>query len=185
MLSMELISVLSGVVIGGITAYGVLSFKRKGVAPGKILEDVQKVVLASDTIIDVAEDVCPNSQANTILNTIKEWGPIAAGFAQQLCHSGDISKEERTSSAEKIVCAVLKELNIDVTDNQKIIIDAAIKDMVNKFGHKEPSEAEKQAKEQTLLNQVTQLVSENTQLKQTIAQVNATTACTVQPTQAV
>lgn len=182
MLSVQTIQMLLiGAVVGGSTVAGVLFLKKKGVAPEEISEDVKKVTVATNAVIDVAEAIAPNNPAVPVLNIIKEWGPIAAGFAQQLCHAGDISKEERAANAEKVVNAVLKELNIEVNDNRKILIDAAIKDVVNKFGHAEPTEAERQAAMEKLQGQLVQTRQENAQLKQAITQFNAT-ASTLQAT---
>ena len=73
-------------------------------------------------------------------------------------------------------------LKIDLTDTRKALINSAIQDAVNELVHKNTTEAEKEAKEQTVQNQLAQLTTENATLKTAITQFTATTASTVQAT---
>lgn len=66
---------------------------------------------------------------------MQKWAQIAVGDAEQLYHAGDINKDERRKVAESVVESVLKELNIDIDENKRELIDAAIKNAVNELGH--------------------------------------------------
>lgn len=182
MISIQVLSLIVSGVVGGIIVVGASILKKKGITPEEISEDVQKVAVASNAVINVAEAIIPNSPVVPILNIIKEWGPIAAGFAQQLCHAGDITKDERIAYAEEVVYSALKVSKLDIDDDKKLLIEAAIKDVVNSFGHKDKSEAEKEAEKQQLLHQNTQLKQTIDQIKSTVGVSNIATASTNQAT---
>ena len=100
-----------GVVIGLIPYLA-----KKGINTGKALNTAQKVIDGSDKILKVANEVLPNNPAVNILSVIEKWASIAVGNAEQLNHTGEISKDQRATEAEKIVLNVINELNIKLTD---------------------------------------------------------------------
>lgn len=184
MLSVQTISLLitTGVVGTVLGALGAITYcRKKDINIDKGIDTVTNIVQTAEPIVGVADALLPGNPAVAVLKTIEGWAKIAAGNAEELKHAGDINGDQRASAAEKVVNAVLKELNVEVTDNRKILIDAAIRDTVGSFGHKEPTEAEKQAQLQKVQDENTKLAAENTNLKAAIAQFNANTASTVQP----
>lgn len=122
-----------GVLITMVSIFPIL--KKKGVDVSKALDNAEKIVDASDKILNVASDVLPGNPTVKTLEIIEKWAKIAVGNAEQLAHTGDINKDDRAEVAEKVVLNVLRELNIDVDDNKKALIDAAIKNAVNDLGH--------------------------------------------------
>ncbi|WP_234123435.1 hypothetical protein [Clostridium hydrogenum] len=109
--------------------------KKKGVDAGKALDNAQTAVNTAGKLIDAATAVLPSNPALNILEIVEKWAKIAVGDAEQLYHAGDITKDERAKTAETVVLNVLSELKIDVDDNKKALIDAAIKNAVNDLGH--------------------------------------------------
>lgn len=183
MLSGQTIQLLViGGVVGAVAGFlaGVPYLKKKGININRGVDTANNAVNLAEPVINIADTLLPNNPVVNVLKIIEKWAKIAAGNAEQLTHAGDINKEERAEVAESVVNAVLKELNIDVNDNRKILIDAAIKDVVNDFGHTDPSEAERQAKEQALQNQVSQLTTENANLKNAITTAANTAQVTTQ-----
>jgi hypothetical protein len=176
-----------GGVLGSTVAFSLL--KKKGINVDKGIETINNVVQAAEPVINVASELLPNNPSIGVLKIVEKWAKIAAGNAEQLSHAGDISKDDRAQVAEDVVNAVLKELDVEVTDNRKVLIDAAIKDVVNGFGHTEPSEqqrAEEKAvlenEKQELLVQLAAVQKENDTLKQTITNAaSLVQASTVQP----
>lgn len=131
------ISILFGV-IGGV--FGTIIFlfpylKSKGINIKPVLADIKNLVNTSGKLIDAASIVMPSNQALNTVKTIEEWAKIAVGDAEELYHSGGICKEERAKVAESVVYSVLKEINIEINDNKKSIINAAIQNAVNDLGH--------------------------------------------------
>lgn len=182
MLSLGMVQMLvtvgvTGVVLGVLS--GITYCRKKNINIDKDIDTVNNIVNTAGPVIDVADVLLPNNPAVAVLKTIEGWAKIAAGNAEELKHAGDINGDQRAAAAEKVVTAVLRELNVEVTDNRKILIDAAIKDTVGSFGHKEPTDAEKEAQLQQLQTEKAQLVSENTNLKNTINTIT-TAASTVQ-----
>lgn len=131
------VSMLCGV-IGGVLGTIMFLFpylKSKGINIKSVLMDIRSVINVSDKLIDAASGIVPDNKALNVVKAIEEWAKIAVGDAEQLYHSGDICKEERAKVAENVVYSVLKEMNIEIDDNKKNIINAAIKNAVNDLGH--------------------------------------------------
>jgi hypothetical protein len=177
MLGMLITSGVVGCVLGflGATPY----LKKKGVDVTKVIDTTENVVKAAEPVINIASTLIPNNPAVNVLKSIEKWGIIGAGYAQQLSYAEEITKDKRAEKAKDVVNAALKELNIEIDDNRKILMDAAIKDAVNSFGHADPTEVEKQAQLQQLQTEKTQLVAENQQLKQKIDQVTNLVSTTI------
>ncbi|URZ06950.1 phage holin, LLH family [Clostridium felsineum] len=128
-----IIGIILGVFITMLAIFHLL--KKKGVDISGILEETQKVIDTSDTVLDAkSKDIFENEDIE-ILKIIDRWAKIAVGSAEQLFHAGNIDRDERSELAENVVFNVLKELNINIDDNKKAIIDAAIKNAVNNLGH--------------------------------------------------
>lgn len=171
MLSGEVLSLItiSGVVGGvlGAMLKGIPFLNKKGVNIDKALATTEQIADVSDKALDVAGEIMPNNPVIKVLDKVAEWAKIAAGNAQQLYHTGDLKSDERFTTAQNIVYSALKELNVDLSDLRKVLIDAAIRDAVNSLGHAPVSE-------QQLLQQKQELEQQNIQLKQTIEQVQNT-----------
>lgn len=108
---------------------------KKGINLDNYFKETEKVVDTSNKLLGLANEVLPNNKAVNILEIIDKWAKIAVGNAEQLYHAEGIQKDERAETAENVVLNVLKELNIEVDDNKKALIAAAIKNAVNDLGH--------------------------------------------------
>lgn len=126
-------SVVFGVI--GIVVGLVPFLKRKGFPIGAILDNTKDVVNKADETVTVLDKLMPDNKVIDVLEIITKWAKIAVGNAEQLYHTGEIGKVQRAEVADKIVYDVLKMLNIEVTENLKPLIDAAIKESVNALGH--------------------------------------------------
>lgn len=166
-------------VIGGVCGIVPL-LKSKKINEGGILTTVNTI--GSD-VKKLADDLKPflPAKITTAIDIIEKWGPIAAGHAQQLWHAGDISADDRAQTAEDIVINALKEEGFDVDDNRKALINAAIKNAVDKLGHTDPDVKQLQSTIDQQKSQLEQAQQQNTQLKQTIDTIT-TTAQAVQNT---
>lgn len=185
MISVQVASMLltSGVVCGVLGFLSAIPYlKKRNINIDGALNKVKNIADTSGKILDVADEVLPNNPVIFFLKNFDKWAKIAAGEAEQLSHAGDISSDKRLETAQNAVYNILNELNIELTDNRKALIDSSIQDAVNELGHKDTTEAEKAAAMEKLQVEKAQLASENTQLKQAIAQFTANTAGTVQST---
>lgn len=140
MTNLNVLLIVLGVTLGVIVALLVLLplLKKKGVNTSEILNNATNITNSLDKVISVAQDLLPNNPALNVLTTIEKWAKIAAGNAQQLYHAGEITGDERATTAERIVLNVLAEMKISVDNNKKALIDAAIKNAVNDLGHNNP-----------------------------------------------
>ncbi|MCB2309042.1 hypothetical protein LGL08_20270 [Clostridium estertheticum] len=109
--------------------------KKKGVNTIKILANAQRVTEGLDKALVVVQDILPNNPTVGLLTIFEKWAKIGVGNAEQLCVSGEVTSEERATIASDTVYSVLSELKIEVDDNKRILIDAAIKDAVLNLGH--------------------------------------------------
>lgn len=171
-----------GVVVGAVIGFlgGIPFLKKKGVNIAQGIDTASNIVKAADPAINIASSLLPNNKAIGILKTIEKWATIAVGQAQQLYYAESIGRDERISTAQNVVYNALLELKIPLDTNKKNLINAAIENAVNDLGHTEPTEAEKQKQLQQLQTEKAQLTVENTNLRNTIAQVNAATVQTTQ-----
>lgn len=128
-----IVGALVGVIIVMLIIFPVL--KRKGIKVQDLLDQTKKVVDSSGDILNVVKTLMPNNNVVNILQIVEKWAEIAVGDAEQLFHAGEIDKCDREAVAKSVVLNVLKELNIDVDDSKKQLIDAAIKNAVNELGH--------------------------------------------------
>ena len=108
--------------------------KKKNVNVDGAIKELNSKGELVQAAVDEIKPLLP-TPAQGVINIIEKWAPIAAGSAEQLYHAGDIGKDDRAGSAEKVVYSVLKEMNIEIDDNKKNIINAAIKNAVNDLGH--------------------------------------------------
>lgn len=169
--TLQIISMLSVTwgVIG--TIFGIVPYaKKKKINLKDGLAKTENIADGVEKIVTEIRPLLHGSSAN-VADVIMEWGPVAAGYAEQLFHSGDIEADQRAAYAENIVLSVLKELKIEIDDNKKTIIDATIKDAVNKLGHKSPTEADHAKQVQLLQSQNKQLSDKNMQMQSLIKQL--------------
>ncbi|PJI07459.1 MULTISPECIES: hypothetical protein [Clostridium] len=129
----SILGVLAGAIMVMLIVFPIL--KKRGIDVNDVLEQTRKAVDSSGKILTIVKSAVPNNGVLNILDIVQKWAQIAVGDAEQLYHAGDISKDERTKVAESVVESVLKELNIDIDENKKELIDAAIKNAVNELGH--------------------------------------------------
>ncbi|AAK78850.1 hypothetical protein BJV85_003134 [Clostridium acetobutylicum] len=128
-----ILGILAGVVIVMLVIFPIL--KKRGVNIENMLDQTKKAVDSSGEILNVIKTTMPNNNVVNILQIVQKWAQIAVGDAEQLYHAGNISKEDRAKVAESVVLNVLKELNIEVDESKKHLIDAAIENAVNELGH--------------------------------------------------
>lgn len=128
-----MVIVLVGVV-GGYLLF-VPYLKSKGVNVSTLLANADKVTQGLDKTLTVINEVLPGNPAVEFLTIIEKWAKIGVGNAEQLCVSGVVTDQERATIASQTVYSVLDELKIDIDDNKKVLIDAAIKEAVLKLGH--------------------------------------------------
>ena len=128
-----ILGILSGAVIVMLIVFPIL--KKRGIDVNDVLDQTKKAVDSSGKILTIVKSTLPNNGVLNILDIVQKWAQIAVGDAEQLYHAGDINKDERTKVAESVVVSVLKELNIDIDENKRELIDAAIKNAVNELGH--------------------------------------------------
>lgn len=133
--TMLVIGVLVGVV-------GMLLLNRytkdKNIPVEKYVDRAKDILDTASPIVDKVAQLAPNDPRIIKLELIKNWGLAAAGYAQQICHTGDIKAEDRAAVAENIVINVLrKQLKIEPTESELLLIDVVIKAACNSFGHKE------------------------------------------------
>lgn len=184
MSSVQIVQLLViSIVVGGVLGFlGAIPYlKKKGIDVNKVVDTTENVIKAAEPVINLVSAIAPGSKAIDILKTIEKWAVIAVGQAQQLYHAGTIKNDERKQVAENAIYKVLEELNIELTDARKDLINAAIENAVNDLGHADPTESERLAKEQATQEQLLKIQQENTNLKSTIAQFNASTSNIVQP----
>ncbi|WP_234121185.1 hypothetical protein [Clostridium hydrogenum] len=179
MLSSNLLGVIAmlGTTVGVLGAViGILPYaKKKGINVDGAIKELNTKGALVQAAVDEVKALLP-IQAQGVINLIEKWAPIAVGNAEQLYHAGDIGKDDRAGAAESVVLNVLKELNIEVDDNKKALIDATIKNAVNDLGHVPVSEAEKNKQLQDTLNKVNTLESQNQQLQQKLNTIKSTAA---------
>lgn len=109
--------------------------KKKGINLTPYFATANNVVTTANYTVDFLNEALPNSKVVDILEIIAKWAKIAVGNAEQLYHTGEIKKDERAEVANRVVNNVLEILNIKVTDNLRVLIDAAIEEAVNALGH--------------------------------------------------
>ena len=127
-----ILAVVAGVLV---VLLGILPYlKKKGINPTTIVKEVENKGELAEKVADIIKPLLPKNVASSI-DLIEKWGPIACGYAEQICHAGDIDKNDRTVVAENVVLNVLKQYNIVPNDNEKALIDVTIKNAVNVLGH--------------------------------------------------
>lgn len=108
---------------------------KKGVPLGKFLDSAVDFIVKLGKGLDIANKILPANPILNIISIIDKWASIGVGQAEQLYHAGRLEKEERKQAALEVVYKVLGELNIELTDTIKALIDAAIENAVNALGH--------------------------------------------------
>mgnify|MGYP000844605698 FL=1 len=171
--SIDILIAIGGAVVGvlGTMLFLFPNLKKNGVNVDGFIDKVEKGADEAGAIISVGKEVLPANPVINVLDLIDKWAKIAAGNSQQLSHAGVISKDERSQVAENVVLNVCQEAKVPVDENKKALIDAAIKNAVNDFGHEPTTEAQKQ-------EQISKLTQENADLKQKLEAIQNTVAST-------
>jgi hypothetical protein len=170
-----------GIVLGSVPTFAYL--KSKGINVGNALNTADKAIEDAQPVINVAKEILPDNPIVNVIDLIDKYAVTGVKNAEQLYHASLLTtNEDRSKAAHDTVYAALKEFDIVPSDNQKKLIDDTIEAAVNDLGHKDKSDAEKEAEKQTLKTQLTQITAERDNLKNTIATITAT-ANTVQATQ--
>lgn len=161
-------------VIGG--SFGLMPyFNKKGINTGTILTGTEQTLTAVEPIIKVAETVPALKSEAVLVDWIEQKSKAGVKAAEQLYHSGSLkTNEEKFSAAQQTTYSALKEINVTPTDNQKKLIDDFIQEAVNDLGHAPVSEAEKNAQLQKVQQDLSAAQAENSQLKQTIVNIQNT-----------
>jgi len=151
----------------------------KGVnVPGSIAT-AKSALNASDQILKVVDTVLPNNPAVEILKTIEAYATKGVKGAEQLYLSAQLAGDERNAKAQETIAAALTVLDVKVTPSIQTVIDGAVEAEVLALGHKDLTEAEKQAEKVQLQTQNTQLQAQNVQLNQTLLQLKTTVSAVV------
>jgi len=119
----------------GIVVFLIPYLKKKGINLAPYFATANDIITKANYTVDFLNEAMPNNKVIDILEIIAKWAKIAVGNAEQLYHTGEIKKDERADVANRVVNNVLEMLNIKVTDNLKVLIDAAIEEAVNALGH--------------------------------------------------
>lgn len=128
-----------------------------------------------DTAIGVAKMTFPNNKYVNIADFIEKRAEKAVQLSEQTYHTGDIkTNEERFKIANNYVLNSLKIVGITPTESEREQIGNAIQAYVNQLGHKDKTDAEKEAEKNELQNKLNQATIENEQLKQKIATIQNT-----------
>ena len=145
--------------------------KKKNVKVDEVLKKMDTVLNGADAFITVADKILPVNPIVDILKVVEKYARIGVNQAEQLFIASKLGKDERNAKSKETIYAALKLLNIKVTPGIEKIVDGAIEAEVLALGHKDLTEAEKQAQLQQVQAQATQLQTENVQLKQTITTI--------------
>lgn len=175
---------VAGAVLGSGSVFALL--RKKGVDVSKVIDTVDQDLATIQPVINLANAIVPGNPIVNVVDIIDKAAITGAKYAEQLCHANQLtSNEDRKTAAKDTVYAALKEFNITPNANQEQLINATIEAAVSDLGHKDPTEAQKQAAQQALQAQVVQLTTEKAQLQNTINTITtaATAVNTPQPTQ--
>ncbi|APC41514.1 hypothetical protein [Clostridium estertheticum] len=145
--------------------------KKKNIKVDEVIKKLDSVLDGADAAIIVADKILPVNPILDVLKTLENYTRIGVDQAEQLCIDSKLSKDERNAKSKETTYAALKLLKVEVTPDVEKIIDGIIEAEVLALGHKDLTEAEKQAQLQQLQTQATQLQTDNTQLKQTITKI--------------
>lgn len=181
MININDILAVGGVLVGVIGAiFGLVPFlKKKGVDTEKVLDTTQNVLEAAEPLIQVAKTIPSLRAGATLVDLIQDKAISAAKIAEQLGHAGKLQdNDEKFNYARNTVYSILKEIDVDPTDNQKKLIDDFIQEGVNDLGHAAPTEAEKDAQLQKTKQNLTTIQAENAQLKQKLTTIQNTVGAT-------
>jgi hypothetical protein len=165
---------VGGVLVGVIGAiFGLVPFlKKKNIDAEKVLDTTQNVLEAAEPLIQVAKTIPELRTGANLVDLIQNKAISAAKIAEQLGHAGKLKdNEEKFNYARNTVYSILKEIDVDPTDNQKKLIDDFIQEGVNDLGHAAPAEAEKNT-------QLQKIQAENSQLKQKLTTIQNTVGTT-------
>ncbi|HEY5524187.1 MAG TPA: hypothetical protein VIK26_02500 [Clostridium sp.] len=146
----------------------------KGINVEKSIATAKDALNTSDQILKVADKLLPNNPAIDILQTIESYAKKAVEGAEQLYLSSQLPIDERLIEANKTINSALKVLDVEVTPDIQVVINGAIQAEVLALGHKDLTEAQKQAAVTQLQTTIAQLTAKNQQLSQSFLQIKNT-----------
>ena len=158
--------------IGGITYYVFPILKAKKINLNKIFETVNSLMVLMDGFMKTMKEVFPKSKEISIMDKIFEYAHIAVRESEQLYIISEISENQRKEKAEDYVYNILKQLNIEITDQVKKIVSGAIESEVYNLGHVKT--IDQKTTEKNLVAQNNKLINENAKLKNTISNIQNT-----------
>lgn len=166
--------VVLGIILGialGVTliVYIVLpALIKKEVPVQEYVEITDKVLTKTDAFMGIVKEILPNNATVNIVQKIINICEIGVKNAEQLCKIQEITKDQRKDAANQYIQTVLKESGIEITPAREKIIEGAIEAAVYAIGHKETTEAEKQAALEEAQNQVAEANAKAAELQKTI-----------------
>ncbi|ADL40331.1 hypothetical protein phiCTP1_gp30 [Clostridium phage phiCTP1] len=122
----EQLAIILALVLGviAVSIWVVPILKKKNIDIEKLATKAESVISASDPLIDLAKEIPAINKGATIIETIKNGALVGAKTAEQLGGIGSLTtNDEKFKSAQSTVYALLAELKITPTDNQKKLID--------------------------------------------------------------
>lgn len=188
MLSVEMIQML---ITGGVTGMAVVAIpgfiylKKKGVNIDNLFSESKVGLEEAGRVVAVAKEVMPNNPVVNVADIILKWVNEGANKSEQLYHDSQLTtKEERFNAAKETVYTALKEYNITPTSNQEKLIKDTIYAAVNKLGHADKTDAEKQAETDALKAQLAEVTVERDSLKNAITTAASSVQANTQNTTA-
>ncbi|WP_368489415.1 hypothetical protein [Clostridium sp. BJN0013] len=124
MVNINDIVAIGGVLVGVIgVIFGLVPYlKKKGINTGEVLYTTGNVLEATEPLIQVAKTIPELRAGATLVDLIQDKAISAAKIAEQL--GGKLKDNEgKFNYARNTVYSILKEINVDPTDNQKKLID--------------------------------------------------------------
>lgn len=92
--------------------------------------DLSEIFLSTDRIIKLINLIINASNASneskSIINIITSGASKAVEYAEQLYLNGNITAEQRKNKAIEYVELILKEMNVEITEDRKLLIIATI-----------------------------------------------------------
>jgi len=126
--------ILIAVVLGAISTivWIVPTLKKKNIDIEKIATKTETVLNAIEPVVGIAKDIPLLHGTASVVELIRQYAIVGAKTAEQLGSTGTLTTNaEKFKSAQETVYAVLAELKIEPTDNQKKLIDDFIQAAVN------------------------------------------------------
>jgi hypothetical protein len=129
-----------GVTVGVLgIIFGFAMARKKKIPVGEILNTANDIINTAGAVINEADKLLPGNKVITILQLIEKWTKYGVGNAEQLYHSGELDADQRLKTAQQVVYTALAQFGITPTEDQQLLINAAIQHEVNALGHSDVS----------------------------------------------